>query len=286
MIKKTFYISNLALIVIGIYLSINLFYKIITIDNNTIPTNFANKIIKKKSNKEAQQTRVYYNTIISKNLFDTQNKIDKPNSETSIDLSLLKETKLNLKLWGTVLGSSVKSYAVIEDKKTREQNLYHTGDTIQKAKIKHILREQVIITFNGKDEILSMKDIVVKKNKSTGNSDAGYSNTQRKTQRLKLSRKKVDHALENLTTLMTQIKIIPKIKNGVPDGMMLSRIKRGSIFSSMGLRNGDILTGINDNPIESVDDAMLFYDNIQTAKNVSLQIKRNGSIRSIIYDIY
>ncbi len=282
MIKKTFYISNLVLIVMGIYLGINLFYKIITIDNKIISTGFTDKIIKKKSVKKTKQAREYYSTIITKNLFDTQNEIDTPHSEqTTIDTSLLKETKLNLKLWGTVLGSSTRSYAVIEDKTKREQKLLHTGDTIQKAKIKHILREQVILTFNGKDEILSMEDMAVKKNKIAGNSGASDLN-----QRIKLSRKRVDHALDNLTSLMTQIKVIPKIKNGIPEGMMLSRIKRGSIFSKMGLRNGDILTGINDNPIESVDDAMSLYDNIQTAKNVSLQIKRNGSIRSINYDIY
>ena len=76
-----------------------------------------------------------------------------------VDVESLEETKLNLKLWGTVSGSNDGDYAVIEDVKAREQNLYRAGDAIQTATVKEIHREKVVLTVNGKDEVLQMQEL-------------------------------------------------------------------------------------------------------------------------------
>ena len=62
-------------------------------------------------------------------------------------------------MWGTVTRLDGKAYAVIEDTKTREQNLYRTGDAIQNATVKMILREKVVLTVGEGDEILTMEDV-------------------------------------------------------------------------------------------------------------------------------
>ena len=71
----------------------------------------------------------------------------------------IKETNLKLTLWGTVTGQDKRSYAVIEDSKAREQNLYRTGDSIQNAVVKLILREKVVLRVGDRDEILAMEEI-------------------------------------------------------------------------------------------------------------------------------
>ena len=84
----------------------------------------------------------YYNAIIERNLFQSGHK--KKTNSNDINIETLKQTRLNLKLWGTVTGAHGKTYAVIEQIKGGGQNLYMAGDTLQDAVVKMILREKVI----------------------------------------------------------------------------------------------------------------------------------------------
>ena len=53
----------------------------------------------------------------------------------------------------------------------------------------------------------------------------------------------------------------------------------------MGLRRGDIITGVDGQTIESVDDALALYNRIRTADNVKLEIKRRGQPKILDYNI-
>jgi len=53
----------------------------------------------------------------------------------------------------------------------------------------------------------------------------------------------------------------------------------------MGLRNGDVITGVDGQQIETVDDALKLYENIMSTSNVEVQIKRRGREKTIQYNI-
>ena len=53
----------------------------------------------------------------------------------------------------------------------------------------------------------------------------------------------------------------------------------------MRLRNGDIITGVNGSPIESVEDAMQIFGDLSSAPEVQLEIKRRGRKRVLNYKI-
>ena len=100
-----------------------------------------------------------YKTITKRNIFNSSaEKIVAPVVEKKVDLDNLQETNRKLKLWGTVTGQDEAAYAVIEDSKAREQNLYRAGDTIQNAVVKLILREKVVLRVEDRDEILAMEE--------------------------------------------------------------------------------------------------------------------------------
>jgi hypothetical protein len=73
-----------------------------------------------------------------------------------IDIDKLKNTNLTLRLWGTITGDNVKSYAIIEDTTTRKQKLYKEDDDIQHATVKMILRAKVVLKVGSNFEILKM----------------------------------------------------------------------------------------------------------------------------------
>ena len=187
-------------------------------------------------------------------------------------------------------GNDRGDYAVIEDVKARKQNLYRQGDAIQTATLKQIFREKVVLTVDGKDEILQMQKMESGKGGSRriGSSAqetlASTGGTVR-AQRISLRRSYIEQAMTDMATLMTQVQIRPHMEDGIPSGLALSSIKPNSIFRRMGLRNGDVITGVDGREISSVNDALGLVENLQNASNVSVQLKRRGREKNIEYSI-
>ncbi|MFC1505104.1 type II secretion system protein GspC [Thermodesulfobacteriota bacterium] len=232
---------------------------------------------------QTQQPLAQYNAIADRDLFKTGPEVVDTSQEVNIEE--LKQTELNLKLWGTVARQSGKTYAVIEDTKKREQNLYQVGDTVQDAMVKMVLREKVVLSVNGKDEVLEMEKLESTSAAAAPGAPSDRPPAQTRARKIALKRDQIEGAVSDLNSLMSQVKIRPHFKDGQPDGIALSNIRSNSIFRKMGLRNGDILMGVNDQNIQSVDDALGFYNNLKSSNNVSLKIKRRGRLNTIEYTI-
>jgi general secretion pathway protein C len=197
----------------------------------------------------------------------------------------IKATERNLKLWGTVVGNDpLRAYAIIEQPGTnrhqRNQHLYKHGDTVQGANIKKILREKVILSVNGNNEILRIVDP-----QSSGNVRRirNVPNRQERRpirQRKYLRSSQIQKAIGNIDSLMSQANIRPH-----PDGFRITRIRPSSIFRRMGLRNGDIIMAANNRPIYSVDDAMNIWHDLTAGGQTSLKINRRGRTRIFDYRI-
>jgi general secretion pathway protein C len=225
-----------------------------------------------------------YRPILQRDLFKTQKILGSPTQQTQFDLDDMEATNLQLKLWGTVTGSTQQSYAVIEDTQKREQNLYRVGDSIQDATIKAILRAKVVLSVNGQDEILAMEELQEGRGPgyiaSRAASSASTSSSPIRAQRVSLRRNMIDQAIQDVGKLATEIRIQPS-----NNGLSLSNIKPNSIFRRMGLRNGDVLKSVDGQQIRSVDDALRLYESLKSSDNVTVELQRRGSDRTINYNI-
>jgi len=282
-------IINFLLITCAVYFSVNAFYKTATarLQIATPPTVLEQGAV--SQNDEAVRPLSYYRQIDERNLFGLKNEEPQPVTEAKVDVAALKPTDLQLKLWGTVIGNAGESYAVIEDAKQRSQNLYKVDDQVQDAVIKEIQRERVVLQVKGELEILEMEKM------ESGSASRSFMPRRQQIQaaqtpqaaasNITLKREKIDEAVSNLNTLMKQVRIRPHFRDGKPDGLTLSGVRSGSIFSEMGFRNGDVIVGVNGSNIESVDDALGLYQNLQSANNVQVQIRRRGRLQTIDYQI-
>ena len=276
--KKYFIILNIFLISAAVYFGVTAFYITATdkLDHGHPATPTGKQISSPEQG--TVHPKGYYNTIGQRNLFNTKKKTDKIEP---VNIEALKQTDLKLKLWGTVTGDRDKAYAVIEEQKGRKQNLYKVGDSIQNATVKIILREKVVLTVNGKDEILELE-------KGTGDYKSIISSKRSKkssSQTINLKRSKIEKAVNNVNDLMKQVRIRPHFYNGKPNGLILSGIQPDSIFTEMGLKSGDIITGVNGKNIETVDDALKFYESLKSSSDVQLQLKRKRRRKTINYNI-
>ena len=288
-IQRGITLINLALITLGCYFGVSLFYQVVAIrvqHSGPVPQALSGGA---SDNASVRQNLSYYKPILDRDLFKTSKIAQTATTAQTVNLENLEETNLKLKLWGTVTGDPERAYAVIEDIQKREQNLYRIGDSVQNATVKMIMREKVVLSVNGKDEVLAMEEVT-----QTGLRPAiaarrfpavGLNSGVTRPQRISLRRNMIDEAMQDVSKLMTEIAVRPHLENAQPAGLSLSHIKPNSIFRRMGLRNGDILMGVDGQEIRSVDDALKLYENLKAAPSVTVQLKRRGQERTINYNI-
>jgi general secretion pathway protein C len=288
--KKYFMIVNVLLITAGVYFGVSAFYTIgaAWLSPGEKPQAYSRKVALQQQDDHPPLSR--YRAITKRNLFNTNPDIEAP--ARAINVDNLEKTDLNLKLWGTVTGHDRKAYAVIEDTKTRKQQLYHLGDNIQDATVKLILRQKVVLSVGDRDEILGMEEIgVAKRGRESPRVARKAAAAPPKMpvssypRQLTLKSDQIESALENLDQLMDQARIRPHIEDGKPSGISITGIKPNTIFRKMRLRNGDIITGVNGDPIESVEDAMKIFSDLTSAPEVQIEIKRRGRKRVLNYKI-
>jgi general secretion pathway protein C len=95
----------------------------------------------------------------------------------------------------------------------------------------------------------------------------------------------IDKVMANLSSLATQARIVPAFEGGKPVGFKLFSIRPNSLYSKIGIKNGDVITRINGYEITSPDKALEIYQKLKDAKNVTVDLKRRGAAQTIDYTI-
>jgi general secretion pathway protein C len=287
MANRYFTIANIFLITAGAYLLVNAFYAVVTasIDYDILPPAPQTDSKQIASSMEKPTLPIsQYSAIVNRNLFKIISKKETTPQPQKIDLDNLEHTDLKLKLWGTVTSQKATSYAIIEDTKARKQDLFRTGDSIHNAKVKMIFREKVVLAVDNQDEILTMEKPVASKRGFR----AGKTNNRRITsysRKISLNRASLESAMNNLGELMNQASLRPHIVDGRPAGISITGIKPNAIFRRMRLRNGDVVTAVNDRPIDTVEDAVAIFGDLTTASELQIDIMRRGRKQKLNYQI-
>lgn len=205
-----------------------------------------------------------------------------PSREKSVRLNA-DGPELPLKLWGTITGSDGLARAVIETESDKKQHLLKAGDWIDQAQIMEIRKYSVVLALGTRRHTLKMQRW--QSSGGQGTSSAPEQTAPASANRITVKRTQIDQAIQNINTLMKQVRIIPNFTDGKPDGLALSGVMTGSFFSSLGLQSGDILLGVDGKPIQSADDALKIYTGMKTANRLQLNIRRSGREEALEYAI-
>ncbi len=275
--KYIFVLIHMGLIAAIAYVGVDLFYTGILPDNIEQPgrgvaVNPSQPGTVQKAGHRSDPGQ--YDAVVKRNLFKVEIEKKQTPVAASKEPVKLEPTNLKLTLWGTVTGTS-DVWAVIEDKNARQQALYQVGDMVQGAQVKKILRHEVILNYQGKDQVLEMQtdragQAVVA---SPGTAPAAMAS----------NRFQAGPMLENAGEIMKQIKFRPYFSQGAPDGLMVYGIRPDSIFRQIGLRNGDIVKDINGTPIVSPADGMNMLMEIQGTEEISMTVLRRGKIMDLSF---
>jgi len=296
--KKIFTIINLVLLFFIIDFSVSGLYKRFALEFEINDYSQTQDVQQQRIEKKNFQNQSYYKTVGKRDLFKTE-KINKPKKnppakpvETPVKEIQLTELKLELK--GTITGTGSDPFAVIKKNKEKKGMLYNTGDIVDRAVIKAIFRERVILLVDGKEEILLMVKSKTKNDsaeKSSNNSvgNTAVSQTDGIIDNVLLSWADVDTLTKDLKNLRRQVRVRPHFYKGKMDGFRVTGIKKTSVFyEKLGFKNGDIVTAVNEKEIKSAKDVMSFYNMFKELDgNVAMDvdIKRKGLPGKIRYSI-
>jgi len=280
-------ILNILALTAMIYLGVDTFYKIVQTRFKQLDAQTETTLRVSGPTRADRIVLNDYQSIMDRNLFGSLNEVAKEIDTPQIEE--LEPTKLNVSLLGTVTGDEKNAYAVIEETGKRKQGLFRIGDSIQNAVLKMILRGKVILSVGDRDEVLEMKE----PNDSTSRltRTAGRPTrlpTPQPTEQddknvITIDREVVEESLADINKLLSQARIRPHFQDGQSDGLTITGIKADSLFRKMGLRNGDIIYGINGDPIETPDDVLGIYNSMTSGSSIAIQVRRRGRDTTLNY---
>jgi type II secretion system protein C len=93
-----------------------------------------------------------------------------------------------------------------------------------------------------------------------------------------VDRKFVEQLMQSPQQLMSQARMFPVTKDGETAGFRLSGVKKGSLATLLGLKNGDVLSEINGSKLGNIDDALAMYQKLRRANHLSVTVERSGAV--------
>jgi general secretion pathway protein C len=203
------------------------------------------------------------------------------------------KSSMRVKLLGTLVASDkMWSVSSVQDMSTQRSATYMVGDRIQGAEVVEIERARVIILNNGRREFIDGQPgdgaamasytpppLPAGPAVQPPSPGGGLGNGIRAVSEndYEVPRAEIDRTLSNLNDVAMQARIVPAFKDGQAQGFKLFSIRPDSIYSKIGVQNGDVIKRINGFDLNSPEKALEVYAKLKEASRIEIELERNGS---------
>ena len=208
-------------------------------------------------------------------------------------------TSLGLKLIATLVseGDQAWSFAAIEDTAAQTTSMYGIGKTVtDNVVVTDIMERRVLLQNGNRNEYIDMEVGGDSGPSHTPDDDEPVRPPPRRHRRgtlpgmeevskgirqvgdgkYEIQRSALNKVLSNTTLLARSARIVPSVRNGKPNGFKLYAIRPGSVYSLLGMFNGDTVNAVNGHAINTPDKALEIYTKLRTASHVSIAFTRRG----------
>jgi len=218
--------------------------------------------------------------IIKRNIFGSSGLSSaKQDLEQVTKVNSISVLKAQLRLLATVAGDEEVACAVIENVKTKIQDLYRIGDIIEGTRIERIDRNKIVLVNEGQREVLhlyvtdgnsdriekSAEPVIVRK------PDAAEAvNVISPTER-EINKKAFLARVGGMEAIIKTVQIAPYVEDGKEKGVRITGLEGLSMARFVGFENGDIIQNINGSTVTNRRKA--FQMRGQQEKKLSFGIK-------------
>ncbi len=210
---------------------------------------------------------------------------------TDLGATLILTSVAGDRAWSTAL--------ILVDAEDDYPHVFLEGDALADAKIDLIARRRVyVVRQNGSREYIEIGGQAPRKKKrgsaaeeregkrqTRGRIDWSEGITKIDDTHYQIERSSVDNALANLDRLSRDARVVPNFVDGKSNGFKIFSIKRNSAARNLGLRNNDVISGVNGAALTSPDKALELYSSMQSESHIELDIIRKGEPVTLVYDI-
>ncbi len=186
----------------------------------------------------------------------------------------------NIQLIGTAIG--FKNLAIIKlDGKT---HIVSQGQNINGIRIVNIDKDFILVESDGKTQKITFK---TKAQQTTPNNNEPLNlpPLDKLLNNNTIPKSEIEKLTADPGVMFTQIRLIPVVENGQTKGFRFDWIQDGSLFQKIGIQVGDILVAINNQKINSGEDAFRILQMLRNESSIKVTILRNGQLMDMSYFI-
>jgi len=232
-----------------------------------------------------------YAMVTQRNIFSSRGIIP----EEDFIAGSARLTRAPIRLIGTMVFADVKhSIATLEDQAQHRTLPVQVGDMVL-AKLEVTRIEETRVYFmNHENQYSEYAELPVKQVRelpgnmpSSAQYDVGKMSGISKTDdtHYDVERGTIEKSLANLGEVLQQAKAIPSFENGAMTGYRIVQVSPGSIYEQLGVRPGDVVTSVNNTPVTDPGKAMAMLNDLKSARQVQITVKRNGVPTTMNYTL-
>ena len=214
-----------------------------------------------------------------------------------------QRSSLNYKVENILLASDPQwSLALLRNKDTNEMNVHGVGSFInENAVVTGVDEMKVSLDNAGRKEYIPVNETNdlakpaptfegetegTEKPETPEGGEASNVNVKKISENVfEIPSAEIENTLSNLSVVATQARIVPSFQGGKSNGFKLFSIKPDSIYSKLGIKNGDIIQRINGYEMTSPDKALEVYQKLRDASTINIDVIRRGKNQTMTYHV-
>jgi general secretion pathway protein C len=218
-----------------------------------------------------------------------------PDPQPEPESDLLVKSSLEARLLGTLVAVAPEwSFASVHDLRGNRTQTLMVGDQILGATVLQIDRERLIIRNGKRREYIDAvagtpmavaTNVVLPVAGGTTGPVLGAGIRCSGTGTCEIPRKELELARARMGEIAMMGRIVPAYENGQPVGFKIFNIQPNSVYTRLGIQNGDVIRRINGNDISSPERLLEIYLKLSEWSRVELEVGRAGSIVKQSYNI-
>lgn len=201
--------------------------------------------------------------------------------------------RARLRLLATIAGDEEVACAVIENVKTKIQDLYKTGDIIEGARVERIERNRIVL-FNGDQrEVLNLyvasrvSDPVEKSAEPVMAQKPSFAevvNIISPTER-EINKKAFLAKIGGMEAVLKTVELSPYVVNGKAKGLRITGLEGSSMARYVGLENGDVIQVINGQRVTDRRKAFQVLRKARALSSLDTQLLRGNEKKTLSFRI-
>lgn len=183
----------------------------------------------------------------------------------------------NIHLKACYIESNKKFIIIEENRKTYFINI---KEEYKGAKLIEVKSNSAIFEHNGEQIALNLQKI-----KSLQTNYKKIQKKRRNEKYISIRKEDLKKYIKDTKEILKDIKIEEVIQNKSFKGLKIVFLRKGSLFDTMQLKEGDILKTIDNKKISSTISLMPHYSNLNNSSALKIGIQRDGKMKEMVYEI-